>query len=157
MIIYEEMSQFKNSKEILEKNSFQVTGSELSHFIDLEIELADLVAERKKSYEKEKHISATRAYSDIEEMCQISTDTFKKAICHTRKITRTFLYKFVVGFKMDLEEANKYFELCGGPLSRKKPEDYICMSALRDKDTIDQLVDDFEKHLGLKIGYNYNK
>lgn len=157
MVTKEEMLHFESNKEIQAKTSYQVTGSELSQFIDNELELAELIADKKKQYEKEKQISSTQAYFDIEEMCQISADTLKKAICHSRKTTRSFLYKFVVGFQMTLDEANEYFELCGGPLTRKKAEDYICMNALRDKDSVQQLVDDFEKHLGLKIGFSYNK
>ena len=52
---------------------------------------------------------------------------------------------------MNLEEANEYFELCGGPLSTKSIEDYICINALRDKDNIQQLIDDFKKHTSLHI------
>lgn len=154
MVTIEEAKQLKTVCEADKKTAYQVTGSELSGFIDMELELADLVSERKKRYEKENGITATQAYLDIEEFCQISTDTFKKAMCNARKITRPFLYKFTVGFRMNEEEANEYFELCGGPLSRKRADDYICLNALRDGDTVQQLVDDFEKHLNLKIGYN---
>ena len=48
---------------------------------------------------------------------------------------------------MSLDEANKYFELCGGPLSGTKIEDYICINALMDDDDIQLFIDDFEKHL----------
>ena len=116
--------------------------------------MAGLIADRKKQYETENKISSTDAYYDIEEKCQISMDSFKKAMCNNRKITRRFLYKLAVGFKMNTEEANKYFELCGGVLSRNNIEDYICLNALRDKDSVQQLVDDFEKHLDLRIGFN---
>lgn len=157
MVTEEEMLQFKSEQTEYAKTVYQVTAKELNHFFDNEITLAELIADRKKQYERENKISATEAYLDIEEKCQISTDTYKKAMCCKRKVTRTFLYKLAVGFQMSLEEANEYFVLCGGPLSRNKAEDYICMNALRDKDSIEQLVYDFEKHLNLKIGYNYNK
>ena len=79
-------------------------------------------------------------------------DTFKKIMCGQRKITRKLLYKFVVGLGMTVDEANEYFILCGGPLNPQyNPEDYICAKALIDKDSIHQLVADFEKHLSLKI------
>ncbi len=154
MVNAKEMLQFKNTETAKPKTAYKVTASELSHFVDNEIELAELISDRKKQYENENSVNKTAAYIAIEELCQISSETLKKVMCGRTKITRTLLYKFTVGFKMDLDEANKYFELCGGPLTTKNPEDYICINALRDKDSIQQLVDDFEKHLNLKIGYN---
>ena len=153
MVTKEEMKQFEGLKTTETKTSYKVTAAELSHFADNDFELAELVAERKKQYEKENKVSATAAYLDIEEKCHISVTSLKNAMCGIRKITRKFLYKFTVGLQMSLEEANKYFELCGGPLSRKNKEDYICLNALRDKDSIEQRVSDFEKHLELKIGF----
>ena len=151
MVTKEEMKQFEGLKTTETKTSYKVTAAELSHFADNDFELAELVAERKKQYEKENKVSATAAYLDIEEKCHISTDAFKKAMCGNRKITRKFLYKFTVGLKMSLEEANQYFELCGGPLNTKSIEDYICKNALRDKDSVKQLIDDFKKHASLHI------
>ena len=153
MVTEEEILYLKSKQKENVKTTYQVTAKELNHFFDDETTLAELIGDRKKQYEKENKFSATEAYLDIEEKCQISTDTYKKAMCGNRKITRTFLYKFVVGFKMSLEEANEYFCLCGGPLSKNNVEDYICINALRDRDDIQQLVNDFEKHLDLKIGY----
>ena len=153
MVTKEELEQFDMVEKETINVSKRVTAVELSMFEDNNYELGDMLSERKKQYEKEKGVSATQAYFDIEDMCQISKSQFTKVICGSRKATRTFLYKFVVGFKMTEEEANKYFDLCGGPLTRKNKEDYICLNALRDKDSIEQLVSDFEKHLELKIGF----
>lgn len=151
MVTEEELKHFFELKSTCTKTSYQVTALELAHFVDNDIKLAELISDRKKQYEKENKVSATAAYFDIEEKCQISTDAFKKAMCGNRKITRKFLYKFTVGLKMNLEEANEYFELCGGPLSTKSIEDYICINALRDKDNVQQLIDDFKKHTSLHI------
>lgn len=154
MVTSEEMKQFEGFEEVTnEKVAYQVTAAEMRTFDNNILDLSDLIAERKKLYEKENGITATEAYLDIEDFCQISTDTMKKAMC-AKKITRMFLYKFVVGFKMNLEEANKYFELCGGPLTRKNPDDYICLNAIRDKDSIEILVETFLKYRNIKIGYD---
>ena len=151
MVTKEELKQFEDLKTAEAKTSYKVTAAELSHFVDNDFDLAELVAERKKQYERENKVSATAAYLDIEEKCQISMATFKKAMCGMRKITRKFLYKFTVGLKMSLEEANEYFELCGGALSTKCREDYICIKALEDKDSIEQFVSDIKKHTSLNI------
>ena len=152
MVTKEEMKRFENLKKTEVKSSYKVSAAELSRFVDNEIKLADLIADRKKQYEKENNVSATIAYQDIEEKCLIKMDTFKKIMCGQRKITRKLLYKFVVGFGMTIEEANEYFVLCGGPLDTEyDQEDYICFKALEHKDSIQQLVADFEKHLSLKI------
>lgn len=154
MVTADEMKQFENFEEITkDKVAYQVTAKEMRAFDENVLDLSEMISERKKLYEKEKGINATQAYLDIEEFCQISTDTMKKAMCG-KKITRIFLYKFVVGFKMSLEEANEYFELCGGPLTRKNPEDYICLNAIRDGDSIEMLVETFLKHRKIKIGYD---
>ena len=152
MVTKEEMKRFENLKKTEVKSSYKVSAEELSHFRTNEIELADILADRKKQYEKENNVSATTAYLDIEEKCMIKMDTFKKVMCGQRKITRKLLYKFVVGFGMTIEEANEYFILCGGPLNPDyDQEDYICFRALEDRDSVHQLVADFEKHLSLKI------
>ena len=62
-----------------------------------------------------------------------------------------FLYKFSVGLQMTLEEANTYFELCGGALNERCMADYICIRALLDHDSIDHFIEEFEKHTGIKL------
>ena len=152
MVTKEEMKRFENLKKTEIKSSYKVSADEISHFRTNELYLADLMAERKKRYEKENKVSATTAYLDIEEKCLIKMDTFKKIMTGQRKITRKLLYKFVVGFGMTIEEANEYFVLCGGPLNPDyDKEDLICHNALRDKDSIHQLLSDFEEYANLKI------
>ena len=152
MVTKEEIKRFKNHHKAEGTTLYKVNAGELSRFRDNELMLADIVADRKKQYEKENRVSATAAYLDIEEKCHIKMDTFKKIMCGQRKITRRLLYKFVVGFKMSLDEANEYFALCGGPLNPDYDvEDYICIKALEDKDSVRQLTADFEKHLSLKL------
>lgn len=153
MVTEKELNQFNNNETPKENVSYKVTAAELSGFIDNEYALAKKISDWKKNYEKSESISTSEAYYQIEIKCQLGEDTFKKAMCGTRKITRKFLYKFTVGMKMTLEEANEFFELCGGPLTRTSKEDYVCMNALRDKDSIEQLVSDFNKHLNISLGY----
>lgn len=79
-------------------------------------------------------------------------DTLKKTINGSIKITRNFIYKFVVRLHMTLEEANTYFELNGGALRETCLADYICLHALLDQDDIHQFISDFEQHTETKIG-----
>ncbi len=131
--------------------SMRVTAAELARFDDQNNELADMIASAKADLADREGLTATRASEWIEEHCQISVDTLKKTIIGTIKVTRTFLYKFTVGLKLTVDEANKFFDLCGGPLYEKCMADYICMQALKDKDDIEVFIKDFELHTGMKI------
>lgn len=131
--------------------SLRVTARDLARFDDQNIELADMIASAKADLADREGLSATRASEWIANHCQISEDTLKKTIIGTTKVTRTFLYKITVGLKMTVDEANKYFDLCGGPLYEKCMADYICMQALKDKDDIEVFIKDFELHTGMKI------
>lgn len=135
-----------------EKISFRVSAKELSPFADNENLLRDMISKRKIRFQTENNLSALAAYEELEEQCQISIDTMKKTISGRIKITRNFLYKFVVGLHMGIEEANEYFELNGGALRESCLADYICIHALFDKDDIFEFIEDFEKHTDLKIG-----
>ena len=58
-------------------------------------------------------------------------------------LTAYFQIMFMLHYKnlkMTVDEANKYFELCGGPLYERCMADYICMKALKDKDDIEGRV-----------------
>jgi len=135
-----------------EKTSSRVSVGELSHFVDNEDILKDMISRRKIRYQNEHNLSALAAYEKLEEQCQISIDTMKKTISGRIKVTRNFLYKFTVGLHMTLEEANEYFKLNGGTLRESCLADYICIHALLDKDEISLFINDFEKHTGSKIG-----
>lgn len=154
MVTKEEMQQSFNKEKQEERVAYQVTLEEMGRFDDNKAELAEMISDRKKLYERENNISAINAYLDIEDMCQIKMGQMKKVMCGKFKITRNFLYTFVVGFKMDIDEANEYFKLCGGPLAKDNPADYICLNALRDEDDIQSLVDEFDDFLNIKIGFN---
>jgi hypothetical protein len=135
-----------------EKKSSRVSAKELSHFDDDEIILRDKIGKKKIIYQNEHGLKANTAYEELEDICQISTDTMKKTINGNIKVTRNFIYKFAVGLHMTLEEANEYFELNGGALRESCLADYICIHALLDKDDISDFISDFEKHTDSKIG-----
>jgi hypothetical protein len=135
-----------------EKTSSRVSAKELSHFIDDENKLRDMISKRKIRYQAENDLSALAAYEELEDQCQISIDTMKKTINGRLKTTRNFLYKFTVGLHMTLDEANKFFELNGGALRESCLADYICIHAILDKDDIEVFISDYEKHTGFKIG-----
>ena len=134
-----------------DRQALRVTAAELSRFVDQDLELAGMIGDAKADLAEREGLSATKASEWIEDHCQISEDTLKKTIIGTTKVTRTFLYKFTVGLKLTVDEANKFFDLCGGPLYERCMADYICMKALRDKDDFEIFIKDFELHTRMKI------
>ena len=48
--------------------------------------------------------------------------------------------------KMDVDEANELFALCGGVLNEDFHEDYVCYKALKDKDDIMHFIDQFNHY-----------
>lgn len=152
MVTEKEMKQFVTEDiEVNGKVAYQVSAAEMKRFDNVKWELAELVSNRKKKFEKENNLKATVAYGVLEDVCQISAVTIKKSITGTIKITRSFLYKFTVGLHMSLEEANEYFELCGGPLNEQWGEDYICIKALEHGDDISFFIKQYEEFAELKI------
>lgn len=152
MIAEIKKEQFKSIFYEPEKFALKVSAEELSHFIDDENTLKRMICDRKLLYQAEHGLSSVKAYEALEDLCQINMDTLKKTINGSIKITRIFIYKFVVGLHMALEEANTYFELNGGALRETCLADYICLHALLDQDDIHQFISDFEQHTETKIG-----
>lgn len=141
----------------LEKVSSRVSAKELSHFADNDNTLRDMISKKKLMYQEEHKLTALKAYEELEEKCRISIDTMKKTISGRIKVTRNFLYKFVVGLHMSIDKANEYFELNGGVLRESCLADYICIHALLDKDDIGVFIEDFEKHTESRIGMRDRK
>lgn len=136
----------------VEKTSLRVSAKDLSHFMDNENILKDMIARKKLMYQKEHNLTSLAAYEELEDKCQINMDTMKKTINGRIRVTRNFIYKFTVGLHMALEEANEYFELNGGELRESCLADYICIHALLDQDDISVFISEFEKHTNSKIG-----
>lgn len=146
---YEQVLERQIKKED-QKVALQVSSVELKRF-ENSTKLPSMISDRKIQSDMERGIKAIHGYKAIEEDCLISVTSLKKVINGSDKVTRKFLYKFAVGLKMSIEEANKFFILCGGELHDDSLEDYICKCALRDKDDIYVFVDEFERLTNTKI------
>lgn len=127
-----------------EKKSFHVTAAEMRRF-DANKGLGLKLYSKIDEYTKAHNIKPK--YSGLEEICQISETSLKKSCAGTQKITRQFLYKFTVGLKMSVAEANEFFVLCGGALREDDAEDYICKRALEHGDDIIHFIDQFNKFI----------
>ena len=139
--------------------SMRLSDSEVTRFKEKETLLAKKIGNIKIKYEIEHKLGPTKAYEELEEVCQISITKLKYAISCRKGNTanRNFLYKFCVGLHMTLEEANELFELENGALSEECLADKICMCALRDKDDIFTFINEFEERTNLKIAMRERK
>lgn len=143
---------FKCVEKFREDYSYNVNDSDMSQFVDQDKRLAKKIATIKLKHDKEFCDSkSTRGYDDILEKCQISVTALKKTIKNDIKPSRNLVYKLVVGLKIPLEEANELFALCGGPLTLDCQADKICMYALRDADSIEHFIEQFEYYTKIKI------
>ena len=93
-----------------------------------------------------------RAYDFIDAQCHIAAATMKKVLLGQCSVTRELLYKYTVGLGLTLEQAQEYFELQGGRLRDDSEEaELIAFNALKDRDGIDSLMDQFQHLLGRKL------
>ena len=126
------------------KGCAQVTMSEMQQFderlADLRIYIGDII----NAYAKEHNIKPK--YDGIEELTHISVSQIKQMINGRTNITRTSLYKLVVGLEMSLEEANKLFRMFDHELSENCREDFICIKALKDKDKITDFINEYNQY-----------
>ena len=83
--------------------------------------------------------------------CRIPEDTFKKAINGKYKYTRSFLAKYSVGLKLDMDQANKLFRCHSGELNLTNDFDYIIYHALKTKDDIDYFIQETFEYTGIKL------
>ena len=130
--------------EIDRKASYRVTAGEMKRF-EANNNLALMVYKKIEDYTTEHKIKPR--YEGLVEQCQLDASTLNKSCAGKIKITRHFLYKFTVGLKMTVDEANKFFLLCGGILSDDNIEDYICKNALEDKDDILLFIKQFNEYV----------
>lgn len=93
-------------------------------------------------------------YAQIEYKLRIAPDTMKKLLRRTTTtISREMLYKIAVGTGMDIETANSFFIMSrGGVLNPDSLNDLIVINALRDKDNIDDFIQEFHEKIGTNIG-----
>ena len=93
-------------------------------------------------------------YAQIDSKLRIAPDTMKKLLRRTTTtISREMLYKIAVGTGMDIETANSFFIMSrGGVLNPDSLNDLIVINALRDKDNIDDFIQEFNEKIGINIG-----
>ena len=150
MVTAEEMKKVIENAEKEKKASYSVTPEEMQRF-KVNDKLPYLISTKKRENDEKLGISATAGYGKIEEACLISETSLKKTINGSIRVTRTFLYKFTIGLHMSLEEANKLFELCGGPLRKTDVADYICINYLETNDDIHKFCEQYEEYTGKKL------
>lgn len=145
MVTIEELKSKHFTKKEVEINpSYYVSSREMTRFNENR-KLNDNIYEKINEFTQKHNLKPK--YEKLEEICQLSETSIKKSCAGTQKITRYFLYKFTVGLKMSLEEANEFFGMCGGVLRDDDLEDYICIKALEDKDDIITFIDQFNKYV----------
>lgn len=93
-------------------------------------------------------------YAQIDSKLRIAPDTMKKLLRRTTTtISREMLYKIAVGTGMDIETANSFFIMSrGSVLNQDSLNDLIVINALRDKDNIDDFIQEFHEKIGINIG-----
>ena len=144
MVTEKEMAERNFTKPATERNaSYHVTDDEMRRFA-VNAKLNHMVYEKIDDYVKKHNIKPK--YLGLEDRCQLSESAIKKSCSGAIRITRLFLYKLTVGLKMDVDEANELFALCGGELNENFHEDYVCYKALKDKDDILHFIDQFNEY-----------
>lgn len=132
--------------------ALNTTHAEMDLRKEKSIWLQKLVSDRVCLFYREgnyKNMSST--YEALEYLCFIAPATMKKVLLRSHNVSREFLYKFTVGLRMGITEANKYFALCGGVLSEDNDYDYVVRNALRDSDTVESLLAEFVEYFARKL------
>jgi len=144
MVTREEIEQ-KTFRKYNGNEACRVSKEEMLRFCENNKRLTEMVGDKKMEFE-ETCLTGYGSYEKLAEACELSVATLKRTVAGGIKVTRTFLYKLAVGTKMSLEEANEYFALCGGVLREDDLEDYICMKALEDGDSIELYVSQYKEY-----------
>ena len=135
---------FPTSMPEVRTGSMQVTAAEMSHFNEEFGELALDVSDIIEDYVREHQIKPK--YEGLEEITNLSTTTLKHIVSGRDQITRTILYKFTVGLGLSRDVADELFSKCGGTLKEDCVEDYICIKALQDGDSVVQFINDYNRY-----------
>ena len=91
-------------------------------------------------YGEENGLESKDAILDISIICEISESLIGKVISGERDMSRDFLYRFVVGLNMSLEEADEFFAL-------EKEGRLGTTNEVSD----DILIDNIKKHEGIEV------
>ncbi|MDR2180304.1 MAG: hypothetical protein LBP21_08340 [Synergistaceae bacterium] len=118
---------------------WQQDRRELVHSMSRMLEVV-LQARRERG---EKSPSIERTVAD---QCDIPYNTYKKYMGLKRPVTRVAIAKFAVGLHLSLDDANRLFRLQGGELNETNDFDYITLHALRDKDNVQDFLEEVEKY-----------
>ena len=81
----------------------------------------------------------------------IPEDTMRKILNGRCAITRHFSSKFTVGLKIDIEIADKLFELHSGRLNRGNKFDYIVICALKYGDDFSEFYEDVKRYCDINL------
>ena len=148
MVTQEEMQSrsFKTrlSELMNNKGNYQVSASEMEHFLEEYDELALDMSDMIEDYVAEHHLRPK--YEKLEELTHLSATTIKHSINGKDRITRTTLYKLSVGLGLSVSRANELFRKCGGALREDCLEDYICIRALKDGDDVARFIVDYNRY-----------
>ena len=146
MVTSEEMKNrnFQASMPEVREGSKQVTAAEMRHFNEDFSELSLNVSDIIEDYVKVHQIKPK--YEGLEEITNLSTTTLKHIVSGRDQITRTILYKFTVGLGLSRDAADELFAKCGGTLKEDCVEDYICIKALQDGDSVVQFINDYNRY-----------
>ena len=157
MVTDEELRNRVFIEALPDEVSMRVTEADFAELSDkAELALRKKIRAKKMEFDKKLNNSGfSSSYGRFAEACSVSEEAVKKTIAGSVKIKRTFLYKMAVGLKMSIEEANEYFELCGGKLRSDFREDYICIRALEDGDDIGLFLEQFKEFVSDR--YKKNK
>lgn len=146
MITAEEVKSktFPSPMPTMGQTDAQVSTAEMRRFGEDYDELALMVSDLLDDYAHEHHIKPK--YEGLEELTHLSQTTLKHVVNGRDRVTRTILYKLAVGLGLSIEKANMFFEKCGGRLREDCLEDYICLRAIEDGDTVVQFIYDYNHY-----------
>ncbi|MGH4139459.1 hypothetical protein [Clostridium sp.] len=127
--------------------SYRVLPGDMGAWDGNGLELRKMLSNLFFEYSKQ----SERTYDCTTFKCGIPEDTMRKILNGRCAITRNFLSKFTVGLKIDIEIADKLFELFSGGLNPKNKFDYIVICALRDKDDFSVFYEDVKKYCDINL------
>lgn len=150
MVTEQEISSHIFVEEKFDAASMRVNVEEMKGFEENNRKLPRKIGTKKIQFDRECN-NDNSSYEKFANACCLSASTVKKTIAGSIKVTRAFLYRMAVGMHMTVEEANEYFSMCGGSLRKECIEDYICIRALKDGDSIELFLEQFEKFTKAKL------
>ena len=134
-------------ERVREKTSYRVSHEDMSKWDGNDVALRKMISELFFEYSK----GTKKTYDCTTFNCGIPEDTMRKILNGRCAITRHFLSKFTVGLKIDIEIADKLFELYSGRLNPENKFDFIVICALRDGDDFSVFYEDVKRHCDINL------